>query len=86
MSNGDTSPGSHLELWIGATRTEGLGRAMRIYQAGFLATVGVDGEIDAEAGQVMSFTASWIGGAYYVRRVKVQGFGDPPDFTGGAFI
>jgi hypothetical protein len=77
------SDGAHCEFWIGATRSEGLGRALKYYSNHWFATQGVTGEIDAETGQLTAWGIFWIGAIYHIEKFVIRGTGTPPAFEGG---
>jgi len=74
---------AHIDLWIGASRSEGLGRAMKIYQNNWSGSVAVSGTITEETGVNCAFTMVNINTTTFVQKVIVSGTGTAPDFTGG---
>ncbi len=77
---------SHIELWIGASRTEGLTDHFHIYQNSYVDELGVTGTITEETGQKLSFTTINIDTTTFTSKVRVKGTGTPPDFSGGNFV
>lgn len=77
---------SHVEVYIGSNRTNGLARAMKIYQSTNGSSITVTGDITNETGQHLTFQSGNSSGVGDFYSVRLDGTGTPPNFTGGAFI
>lgn len=75
----------HTELWIGANRTEGLGRPLHIYQSNFPGdhTGTIDGPL---SGQLVGFSMGCCDNLGQTTQIDILGFGEMPAFTGGEIV
>ncbi len=84
ISGVDENGVEHVELWIGANRTEGLTRPEHIYQANYPGDV--TGSIGAASAQLVSFLMSGCDDPGATTQIDLVGHGTPPAFTGGEFV
>lgn len=79
---------AHAEMFIGANRTAGLARALKIYvDTGWSTTMLATGIIDdASTGQHVGVEANHNADDLYITAAEISGEGTPPDFTGGSFV
>lgn len=75
---------NHIEMFVGASRGEGLGRDLRLYTTGASGNpLEATGEITAGTGQHLGFGTNDAGGDGVITLVALEGTGIMPDFTGG---
>jgi len=77
---------SHIECYVGANRSEGLARALKIYQSTNGSTVTATGDITNTGTVHLTFQSGNSSGAGDFYMVTLNGTGTHPNFTGGQFI